>query len=409
MNRRDFIGGTLRATAVGTILGALPSGAAEPSAATNALPIPKITRKVKLGTVGCGKRGFWIAKLFRDHGGFEFHAAGDYFPEVAKAKGQELGVPAERCFSGLSSCQKVIESGVEAIVLELPPYFFPDYAKAAVAAGLHVYMAKPVAVDVPGALIILECGRQATMKQRSFLVDYQMPTDPVLIEIRNRILAGALGKLAWVETIGFQNHLPDPPKTATIESRLQNLVWCNDVALGGDTILSYDIHAVDAALWVLGQRPVSATGASRICRHNPHGDSRDVCSLVYEYADGLVHNHSAQGVHNSADTVLTARIFGQDAYAELCYFGKSILRGCEKPMAGKAENLYPNGAKRNIAAFYDNITQSQFANDTVTRAVDSCLTCILGREAAARHTKLTMAELIKENKKLEVDLTRLKA
>jgi len=72
-----------------------------------------------------------------------------------------------------------------------------------------------------------------------------MPTDPVLIEIRKRILAGALGKMAWVETIGFQNHLPDPSKTATIESRLQNLIWCNDVALGGDTILSYDIHAVD--------------------------------------------------------------------------------------------------------------------------------------------------------------------
>lgn len=114
-------------------------------------------------------------------------------------------------------------------------------------------------------------------------------------------------------------------------------------------------------------------------------------------------------MHNSADTVLTARLYGRDAYAELSYLGKSILRGSDNPVAGKPENLYLNGAKRNIAAFYENITQGRFTNETVARAVDGCLTCILGREAAARHTKLTMAELLRENKKLEVDLTGLKA
>jgi hypothetical protein len=41
--------------------------------------------------------------------------------------------------------------------------------------------------------------------------------------------------------------------------------------------------------------------------------------------------------------------------------------------------------------------------------VDGCLTCILGREAGIRHGKLTMDELLKENKKLEVNLKGLKA
>jgi len=38
------------------------------------------TRKIKLGVVGCGGRGAWIAGLFREHGGYEMHAVADYFP-----------------------------------------------------------------------------------------------------------------------------------------------------------------------------------------------------------------------------------------------------------------------------------------------------------------------------------------
>ena len=58
------------------------------------------------------------------------------------------------------------------------PYFYPEQAKAAVDAGCHVYIAKPIAVDVPGTLLIGELGRQATKKNRCFLIDYQLANDP---------------------------------------------------------------------------------------------------------------------------------------------------------------------------------------------------------------------------------------
>lgn len=97
----------------------------------------------------------------------------DYFPEVADQQGEVLGVPKSRRFSGLGGYQKMIASGIEALVVEGVPFFYPQQAQAAVAAGLHVYMAKPVAVDVPGALSISESAKRATAKQRVFLVDYQ--------------------------------------------------------------------------------------------------------------------------------------------------------------------------------------------------------------------------------------------
>ena len=101
---------------------------------------------------------------------------------------------------------------------------------------------------------------------------------------------------------------------------------------------------------------------------------------------------------------------GLGATAHIAYTGKVFVRGGPKHYAGEASGtIYPDGAKANIAEFYRCVTEGEFDNPTAHRSVDSHLTAILGREAMARNTRLTMDELIKENKKLEVDLTGLKA
>ncbi len=366
-------------------------------------------RKIKLGLVGCGGRGSWIAGLFKENGGYEFHAIADYFQHNADRCGGALGVDKARRFSGLSGYKKVIESGVEALAIETPPYAIPVIAEAAVEAGLHVYMAKPVAVDVPGCMRIGESGKLATQKQRVFLVDYQIPTDPNNIAVFTAIREGKAGKLARVMTVGISGGRNDPPKTANIESRLQGLIWDNDIPLGGGLNVSYDIHAIDAATWLIGQRPVAAMGCSRIMRPNPHGDSCDVASVVFDYADGLIHEHFSQHVPNHTKEELSCKVYSHNARAFVDYWGDALfqIRGV-KPLGGPVKDLYGAGANRNIAAFYKAILDCDFNNPTAARAVDGTLTAILGREAAARRCRLTMEELLKENKRIEADLTGLK-
>jgi hypothetical protein len=148
---------------------------------------------------------------------------------------------------------------------------------------------------------------------------------------------------------------------------------------------------------------------SSICRPDAHGDSRDVCAVIYEYADGLIHEHVSQALNNSTPAELSAAIHGTEANAFLTYWGKSFLRGGRSHFGGGAvEDLYTAGANRNIARFYREIISGQFDNDTCRRAVDGVLTCVLGYEAAARRTRLTMDALLKENKRMEVDLSGLK-
>jgi myo-inositol 2-dehydrogenase / D-chiro-inositol 1-dehydrogenase len=402
ISRRRFLGGALAAAAATS----LPVFADEPAAA----PAPlQYKRKIKIGVVGNGGRGSWIANLFHNHGGYELWAVADYFQEEADKCGAALGVDPSRRFSTLSGYKRLIESGVEAIAVETPPHFIPEQVTAAVDARLHVYMAKPVASDVPGALQVLAAGQLATRSGLCFLVDYQLPTDPANIEVASRIRQGALGRLAQVVSYGFCSGQDDPPKTANLESRLRKLIWVNDVVMGCDYIGNFDIHAIDAALWALGRRPVAASGASGIYRPDPHGDARDICSVVYEYADGLVHEHIGQALHNNTDGDLHAMFVGTEAVAQLNYDGKVYVRGGKMHYSGVCSNNYTAGAERNIARFYREVTEGRAENETCQRAVDGALTCILGYEAAARRERLTMDQIIGENKRLPIDLGGLKA
>jgi len=140
-------------------------GAAGLSAAVITNPVlvwgTQTNSKIKLGLIGCGGRGTWIAGLFLKHGGYELTALADYFPERTESAAEKLELAGADRFHGLSAYKRLLESGVDAVAIESPPYFHPEQAAAAVEAGKHVYLAKPVAVDVPGCMQIQKSGQRA--------------------------------------------------------------------------------------------------------------------------------------------------------------------------------------------------------------------------------------------------------
>lgn len=391
--RRRFLAGTLAGATVWPLIGAGPGGS---------------TRRIKLGVIGCGGRGLWIARLFRAHGGYDLWSVADYFQPVADAAGQALGVEPSRCYSGLEGYRRLIESGVEAVALETPPWFFPEHAAAAVGAGKHVYMAKPVAVDVPGCRSIESSAERAGRAGLVFLVDYQMPTDPHNREVVRRIREGEIGTVEMIDSRYYAGLFADPPPGDTIAGRLQRLIWVNDEALGGSYHVNACIHAVDAALWVAGKRPVSAFGLSRRARPEPHGDSHDVYAMLFEFDDDLIWNHRGKHLNNQTGFDVVCQVQGQQGHAQLGYGGEAFIRSAEDAHRGEVANLYEAGAVRNIAAFHQCVREGDCTNDTVRRSVDGALITILGREAARRRTRLTLAELLAANERLEVDLSGLK-
>jgi len=396
--RREFLAGAVTAAATAAFV--RPS-AVRGSAANG---------KIEIGVIGQGGRGRWISGLFAQHPGYKIAAVADYFPEVVNAAGEALGVDKRRRYSGLLAYQRLIDGKVDAVVLETPPWVFPEHAKAALAAGCHVYMAKPVACDVPGCLAIAELGQKATQEKKVFLVDFQIRTDPNWRECVKRAHAGALGKIALVASHYFDEGWPDPPKTKDISSRFTNLIWVNDVDLGGGMLVNAGIHAIDASLWILGDKPpVSAVGSSRRGRKNPVGDSHDVFSITYEFADGTLLNHVGEHLqNNNAEPFCGCFAYGQGAYMQGEYNGKTWLRGGAQGFkGGTVQNLYAEGARRNIATFHKCITEGIYDNPTVAPSVNSTLACILGREAGLAGGKVTWDDMLRAARKIEVDTTGL--
>ena len=372
---------------------------------------PKETPPVRLGLIGCGGRGTWISHLFKTHGGFIFTAVADYFPERAKRVGGQLGIPESRCFSGLEGYKRLIAADIDAVVLQVPPYFFPAYAEEALDAKRHLYIAKPIAIDIPGTLKMKELIARATREQRVLMADYQMPKDPVNQEVTRRIRAGALGRLQMIFSSGWAggNGYQDPPREASPANRIKDLVWCNDLPLGGDYIVHYDVHILDAVVRALGKIPQSAMGIAAAFRPSVHGDAMDSTSVIYRFDDGTPWTH--QGILGAYHDWmragrLTASLQGTQATACLSYAGKSYVRGGPRHFSGGVPN--PEGSVRtNIDTFWQNITQGNCANEDAAAVIGSNLTAILGREAARRSDCLTLDELIRENKALTPDLSAL--
>ena len=201
--------------------------------------------KVSIGLIGCGGRGTWIAGLFKDHGGYELAAVADYFEDRAKAAGDKFGVGPANRFSGLKGYQRLLEKKIDAIVVESPPYFHPEQAAAGVAAGKHVYVAKPIAVDVPGCKSIEQSGADATKAGLCFLIDFQTRADQYYMEAIRRVHEGAIGKLAFGESTYHASVPWVRQKEAALEAatnpEAKLAAWGVDQVLSGDIITEQNI------------------------------------------------------------------------------------------------------------------------------------------------------------------------
>src|SRR5438309_7198023 len=159
VDRRKFLGAAAAAAGMLLIKPELVRGTAANST-------------VRVALLGCGGRGTEDATNMIDTGGALVVALGDLFQDqLDKARDnfnkiqQDKGYPAldaSQLFVGPNAFQQIAASKeVDAIVVATPPYYHPQHLEAAVAAGKHVYLEKPVAVDVPGALKVLAIGKRA--------------------------------------------------------------------------------------------------------------------------------------------------------------------------------------------------------------------------------------------------------
>jgi len=369
--------------------------------------------KVNLGLVGCGGRGTWIAELFKEHGGYNLVAVSDYFQDRTDNAGDKVGVPAANRFTGLSGYKKVLEK-VDAVAIISPPYFHPEQAAVGVEAGLHVYLAKPMAVDVPGCHSIADSGKRATRNKRCFLIDFQTRADQYFIECLKRVRAGAIGDLVFGEAI-YHADCPFKSKYDTWRADPENgenrlRAWGLDRILSGDIITEQNIHTLDVMSWIMDCEPVSAVGVGgRSIR--PVGTCNDHFALLFEYPNkiGITFSSKQFPGHGTNPDGIRNRMFGSKGVLETSYGDTTMIRGENMYRGGRSPGIYKEGAVANIKTFHESILAGNYSNPTVEPSVRSNLVTILGRTAAYTGEKVMWSKLIRSTEKLDANLKGVKA
>ncbi len=392
IRRRSFLAGAAAATTFAIL---------KPSAVFAA----EANEQLAIGLVGCGGRGNWIAKLFADSGKYRFVACADYFRAKVDSFGGKFSVESARCYSGLSGYKRLLESKLDAVVIESPPYFHPQHARDAVEAGKHVYLAKPIAVDAPGCQAIAEAGRGATARKQVFLVDFQTRANEHFRKAIGQVHQGAIGKLVMAEAFypWSGGGRGEPPRTP--EEQLNQ--WYYVLPLSGDFIVEQSIHALDVATWIINADPIRAAGRGGH-KVRPPNSIYDHFAVTYWFPEDLVLSFTCvQSIPLIKDEI-RARAYGADGFIDVDYYSGVLLRGRETAVRGEVGDLYTSGAQVNINEFYDAVRKGDCSNQTVAPSVRSNLTAVLGRESAYRKEELTLAGLIQEGKKLEPNLKGLK-
>lgn len=250
-------------------------------------------KELKAGIIGCGGRGSGAAIDFLNAGpGLTITALADTFQDrvdscrekIKAEKGQEVAI--ENCFVGFDAYQKVIDSGVDIIILATPPKFRPEHFEAAVKARKHVFMEKPVAVDPAGIRQVMAAAKMADSMGLKVATGTQRRHQLSYINLYKEIQNNGIGKIVSANVYwngGKLWHRDNKPEWSEMEWMIRD--WVNWCWLSGDHIVEQHVHNLDVAMWYFGDHPVKANGfGSR--QRRPTGDQFDNFSIDYTFGDG---------------------------------------------------------------------------------------------------------------------------
>ena len=366
---------------------------------------------IKIALVGCGGRGTGAAQqALSTAGQVKLVAMADAFADrlaqsyrqLTLSHADRVDVPEDRRFIGFDGYQKALDAGIDVVLLATPPGFRPIHFEAAVKAGKHVFMEKPVATDAIGIRRVLATAAEAKQKNLKVGVGLQRHHERSYIETVKRLQDGAIGdilamRIYWnggavplFRVLPRDNLRKDRPDLTEMEYQMRN--WYDFVWTCGDHIVEQHIHNIDVAHWVKQALPIKANGMGgrQGIRTKDHGEIYDHHDVEFEYADG-------------------SRVFSQCRRIDNCWTNVSEHAHGTKGTAIVADHIeviggpkwtFPKGKDKNPNPYqveHDDLFAAIRRNEPYNEAVDgaeSTMMAILGRMCTYSGQVLTWDEAI---------------
>jgi len=378
--RRDFV-------KAGAVIGA---GAMAPSAMASRL-MGSQDDTIKVGIIGCGGRGTGAAaNAIMAHPSVRLIAMADLFEDRLKGSHNwivndedhdytnQVSVDPEHMFVGFDAYKQLLAlDEIDYVILATPPHFRSIHFAAAVDAGKHVFMEKPVAVDPVGVRRVIDAGIRAKQKALSVVAGTQRRHESSYLELMDRINSGELGEIVSASCYWNQGGLwvhERKPEYSDMEWQCRN--WLYFAWLSGDHICEQHIHNLDVINWAMDGPPIKATGMGgrEVRRGTEYGNIFDHHSIEYEYPNGMTMQSMCRqidGCSSRVEEVISgtkARSVSRSGYA-------TIKGGYNWQFDGEYRNPYEQEHVDLIASI---LGKGQYLNEA-KRVAESTMTAVMGR------------------------------
>ncbi|MBL1216692.1 MAG: gfo/Idh/MocA family oxidoreductase [Planctomycetes bacterium] len=401
VSRRDFVRTAAAATAAVPFLGegALAARTAQVSGKD----------ELRVGLIGCGGRGTGAAVNSIDAADrVRLVAMADVFPDRLKSSRSNLEqhnsekatVSDDMCFVGFDAYRQLLEhADVDLVILATPPHFRPMQLQAAIEAGKHVFMEKPVAVDPVGVRTVIAAGGVAQRRGLGIVAGTQRRHELCYLDVMKRIEDGLIGDVVAARCYWNQQGLwhKDPqPEWSDMEWQLRN--WLYFTWLSGDHICEQHIHNLDVINWAMGGPPTKALGlGGRETRTDPvFGQIFDHHAIEYEYPDGrfcMSMCRQMDGCESRVEEVIN----GTKGRSITSSNRARIIGETDWSFSGKNPNPYVQEHKDLISSIENGTPLNE-----AKRVAESTLTAIMGRMATYTGKSVTWDFAMNESK---LDLT----
>jgi predicted dehydrogenase len=229
----------------------------------------RIASELRIGVIGAGGRGSLAAYAHRPQEGARLVAGCDVVPQALerfrKAYGPDVFVTNDYR-------ELLARPDIDAVFVTTPDYCHEEHAVAALEAGKHVYLEKPMAITIAGCDRILRTAYENKLK---LYLGHNMRHFAVIEKMKERIDAGAIGQVK----VGWCRHFVSYGGDAYFKD------WHAERAKATGLLLQKGAHDIDVLHWLCGgyTKRVTAMGGLTLYdqiadRHDP--SERGDCSFM---------------------------------------------------------------------------------------------------------------------------------
>lgn len=363
---------------------------------------------IKVGLIGCGGRGTGAAsQALNADDNVMLSAVGDVFEDrmdrslknLSAQMKDKVQVEEDNKFIGFDAYRKVIDSGVDVVILTTPPGFRPMHLEYAIQQGKHVFCEKPMAVDGPGVRRVLAAAAEAKKKKLALVAGFCWRYNYGERAIMKRIHDGEIGDPMSLHTIYNTGSLwvhPRQPGWSDMYYQMKN--WYYFGWLSGDHIMEQACHSIDKMSWAMQDvLPAKcwAHGGRQVRTGKDYGHINDHFSVVFEYENGARGYHhcrqQAGCVNDNSDYII-----GTNGVASIKAFGNLTITGENRwRFRGERPNMYQVEHNEMMAS----IRSGEPINDGVWMA-HSTLQSLMGRMAAYTGQEVTWEQALNSKQDL---------